>query len=334
LKSVGLDAALGGNIGTAVLDLPAFENGRCYVLELSSFQLDLTPSLDADAAILLNITPDHLDRHGTIQNYAAVKEKIFDNLGPSATAIIGADDSFCDAIAGRVAAGGGKVARVSARHPVETGIFAEGAELYEVVRGTVANRTNLNGIGSLRGTHNAQNASAALAATRSLGLPWDKLAQALRTFPGLVHRMEEVLRIGSVLFVNDSKATNADAAECALASFENIYWILGGKPKEGGIASLHSYFPRIRKAYLIGEASEAFAKTLDGQVPFDFAGTLERAVASAATDALASETSDCVVLLSPACASYDQFPNFEVRGDAFRSLVQKLPQAPTKDRAA
>jgi len=186
----------------------------------------------------------------------------------------------------------------------------------------------------LRGAHNAQNASAALAATRSLGLPWDKLAESLRSFPGLAHRMEEVRRIGRVLFVNDSKATNADAAERALLSFSNIYWIAGGKPKEGGIESLAPYFPRVKKAYLIGLASEAFAATLGESVPFTFSKTLDRAVAEAAADAAADAAEEAVVLLSPACASYDQFPNFEVRGDAFRALAEALPAGPAKDRAA
>jgi len=331
LAAAGLDAVLGGNIGKAVLDLPPFADGRHYVIEFSSFQLDLTPSLGPDAAILLNITPDHLDRHGTIENYAAVKETIFRNAD---AAVIGADDGFCDAIAERAILRGARTMRISARHPVKTGVFAEGSELFEAVDGTIQNRASLQGIGSLRGAHNAQNASAALAAARSLGLPWDRLAEALRSFPGLAHRMEEVRRIGRALFINDSKATNADAAERALLSFSNIYWIAGGKPKEGGIASLSPYFPRIKKTYLIGEASDAFAATLGQSVPFTLSKTLDRAVAEAAADALADETAEAVVLLSPACASYDQFPNFEVRGDTFRSLVKALPAAPAKDRAA
>jgi UDP-N-acetylmuramoylalanine--D-glutamate ligase len=332
LTSIGVDAVLGGNIGKAVLDLPPFADGRHYVIEFSSFQLDLTPSLDADAAILLNVTPDHIDRHGSLENYAAVKEKIFKHAG---AAIIGADDAFCDAIAERAVARGVRTFRISARHPVSAGIYAEGSELFEVNKaGAVKNRANLKGIGSLRGAHNAQNASAALAATRSLGFPWKKLAGALASFPGLAHRMEEVRRIGRVLFVNDSKATNADAAERALLSFSNIYWIAGGKPKEGGIESLAPYFPRIKKAYLIGDAAQAFAATLGQSVPFTLSNTLDRAVAEAAADAAAGRAKEAVVLLSPACASYDQFPNFEVRGAAFRALAEALPAGSAKDRAA
>jgi UDP-N-acetylmuramoylalanine--D-glutamate ligase len=332
LQSAGLDAVRGGNIGTAVLDLPPFKDGLHYVLEFSSYQLDLTPRIDPDAGVLLNITPDHLDRHGTLENYAAVKEKIFAHLGQAA--VIGADDSFCDAIAARAAARGLNTLRISARHNVETGIYAQGSELLEMAGGVVRNRADLAGIGSLRGAHNAQNASAALAAARSLGLPWDTLAEALRTFPGLAHRMEEIRRIRHVLFINDSKATNADAAERALSSFSNIYWIAGGKPKEGGIASLLPYLPRIGKAYLIGEAADAFSKTLGSAVPVALSETLDRAVADASADALASTAGEAVVLLSPACASFDQFPNFEVRGSVFRSLVEALPAAQARDRAA
>ena len=331
LEAVGVDSVRGGNIGTAVLDLPPFTDGRHYVLELSSYQIDLTPSLDPDVGTLLNVTPDHLDRHGSLENYAAVKEKIFAQAG---TAVIGADDAFCNAIAARAATRGLKIVQISAGHPVCTGIYAEGSELFEMADGVVTNRAQLAGIGSLRGAHNAQNASAALAAARSLGLPWDKLAQALRTFPGLAHRMEEIRRIRHVLFVNDSKATNADAAERALSSFSNIYWIAGGKPKAGGIESLVPYLPRIRKAYLIGEAAEAFAKTLGENLPYTLSKTLDRAVADASADAHSATGAEAVVLLSPACASFDQFPNFEVRGDAFRALVEALPVAPAKDRAA
>ena len=331
LASAGVDAVLGGNIGKAVLDLPPFARGRHYVIEFSSFQLDLTPGLAPDVAVLLNIAPDHLDRHGTLENYAAVKESIFRS---AAAAVIGADDSLCDAIAERTAGRGVRTLRISARHPVHDGVYAKGSELFEAVDGAVRNRAGLAGIGSLRGEHNAQNASAALAAARSLGLPWDSLTDALKAFPGLAHRMEEVRRIGHVLFINDSKATNADAAERALLSFSNIYWIAGGKPKEGGIASLVPYFPRIKKAYLIGEAAEDFARTIGGAAPLSLSKTLGRAVAEAAADALAGGAGESAVLLSPACASYDQFPNFEVRGDTFRSLVEALPAAPAKDRAA
>jgi UDP-N-acetylmuramoylalanine--D-glutamate ligase len=187
---------------------------------------------------------------------------------------------------------------------------------------------DLQGIGSLRGAHNAENACAAAAALLSLPQPLTaaEIAGGIKTFPGLAHRMEELGHQGRTLFVNDSKATNADSTEKALLSFpRDIYWILGGKPKSGGIAPLTQYFDRVAKAYLIGEATEEFAATLDGKVAFDRCGTLDAATAAAARDASSANGGEPVVLLSPACASFDQFRNFEVRGDAFRALVAALP---------
>jgi UDP-N-acetylmuramoylalanine--D-glutamate ligase len=183
----------------------------------------------------------------------------------------------------------------------------------------------LGGIGSLRGLHNAQNAACAAAAALALGLEPAAIQAGLRSFPGLVHRMEEIGRRGAVLFVNDSKATNADSAAQALACFTDIFWIAGGKPKAGGVETLRPFFPRISKAYLIGEAADEFAATLADQVPHEISATLDKALAAATRDAEASMAAEPVVLLSPACASFDQYRNFEVRGDAFRKLVQALP---------
>jgi UDP-N-acetylmuramoylalanine--D-glutamate ligase len=180
---------------------------------------------------------------------------------------------------------------------------------------------DLRGAPALRGDHNGQNAAFACAAAACLAATFEDIARAMASFPGLAHRMEQVGRDGRVLFVNDSKATNADAAEKALLSFHDIFWILGGKPKEGGIEPLRPLFPRVAKAYLIGAASEAFAATLGDETPFMRCGALDVAVTAAARDAAASDAREPVVLLSPACASYDQFPNFEARGDRFRALV-------------
>jgi len=196
-----------------------------------------------------------------------------------------------------------------------------------IVRAAGGARTEIariGGIGSLRGVHNAQNATCAAAVALALGVRGDVLQKGLRSFPGLAHRMEQVGRRGNVLFVNDSKGTNADATARALASFGDIFWIAGGKPKSGGITSLAEFFPRIRKAYLIGVAAQEFAATLDGKVPYEISETLEVAVPNAARDADAAGLSDAVVLLSPACASFDQFPNFEVRGVRFGELVRAL----------
>jgi len=182
----------------------------------------------------------------------------------------------------------------------------------------------LEGIGSLRGQHNAQNALAAVAACLAVGLDLGEIQSGLESFPGLAHRMEQVGRKDNVLFVNDSKATNADAAAPALSSFPRIYWIAGGLPKEGGIEPLRGFFPRIAKAYLIGEAAPSFSATLGESVAYEIADTLDAAVDHAARDAALDEGDEAVVLLSPACASFDQFKNFEIRGEAFRQAVHAI----------
>ncbi|MEM9591624.1 MAG: UDP-N-acetylmuramoyl-L-alanine--D-glutamate ligase [Pseudomonadota bacterium] len=320
LEQAGKDVALGGNIGTAVLDLPPFAPGRVYVLELSSYQIDLTPSLKPDAAALLNITPDHLDRHGSFEGYAAVKARVFAQLAPDATAVISVDDEPCRAIA-ETLDGPYTVKHVAIGQPVQNGVWGADAILVEMEGGNEIARADLAGIGSLRGAHNWQNAAASYALARSQGLEPEVLQKGLRTFGGLAHRMEQVARAGRVMFVNDSKATNADAAGKALSSFDNIYWIVGGVAKDGGLAGLEPFFPRIARAYLIGEASNAFADQLGDAIPHVACGTLDRAVAQAAEDAGQSQADEPVVLLSPACASFDQYPNFVKRGDAFKRLV-------------
>ncbi|PRD57954.1 UDP-N-acetylmuramoyl-L-alanine--D-glutamate ligase [Phyllobacterium myrsinacearum] len=324
IRASGRDMQLGGNIGTAVMTLEPPADGRHYVVECSSYQIDLAPSINPTAGILLNLTPDHLDRHGTMQHYAEIKERL---VAGSETAIVGVDDSFCAAIADRLERAGKPVIRISKRLPIPNGYFAEGATLYLAENGTRTAVASLQGIGSLRGEHNAQNALAAFAACRSAGLSADEINAGLKTFPGLAHRMEQVARQGRTLFVNDSKATNADAAAPALSSFPRIYWIAGGLPKEGGIASLSGFFPRIAKAYLIGEAAPQFAATLGEAAPYEISGTIAAAVEHAARDAASDGSQEAVVLLSPACASFDQFQNFEKRGEAFRSAVLALAGA-------
>jgi len=322
LKASGRDTQLGGNIGTAVLTLDPPKAGRFYVVECSSYQIDLAPTLNPSAGILLNLTPDHLDRHGSMQHYADVKERL---VAASDTAIVSTDDSFCTMIADRVERTGTKVVRISKRNVLADGIFADGARLMLARGGTTRQIADLSAIQTLRGGHNAQNAAAAVAACLAVGVGEAEIRAGLASFPGLKHRMQPVGRRGGALFVNDSKATNADAAAPALSSFERIYWIAGGVPKEGGISSLGGFFPKIAKAYLIGEAAPAFAATLGEVVPFEIAGTLERAVADAAADAEKDANGGIAVLLSPACASFDQYKNFEVRGDAFVRHVAALP---------
>jgi UDP-N-acetylmuramoylalanine--D-glutamate ligase len=326
LRSAGRDVQMGGNIGVPILSLDPPSLDRVHVIEMSSFQIDLAPSVNPTVGILTNISEDHLDRHGTMERYAAIKERLVAN---SDIALISVDDAYSDAIRKRLA--GRKTADVwpvSVERQMKRGIFLDGSRIvWRPHDGSVADDIlgDLEGIGSLRGRHNAQNAAFASAAARFCGLDPSEIAAGLKTFPGLAHRMEQVGRKGSVLFINDSKATNADSAAVALVCFTDIFWILGGKAKTGGIAGLTRFFPRIAKAYLIGEATDEFASTLEGRVPYLRCGTLDRAVAAAAADAGGSGLAAPVVLLSPACASFDQYRNFEVRGDAFRKLVQELP---------
>lgn len=321
LKASGRDTQLGGNIGTAVLTLDPPKAERYFVVECSSYQIDLAPTLNPSAGILLNLTPDHLDRHGTMQHYADVKERL--GAG-SAVAVVGVDDSFSALIADRIERAGVKVTRISRRNVLADGIYAEGSRLIRATGGAMLPFVDLDGIQTLRGSHNAQNAAAAVAACLAVGVSPDDIRAGLASFPGLKHRMQPVGRRGHVTFVNDSKATNADAAAPALSSYDRIYWIAGGLPKAGGITTLAPFFPRIAKAYLIGEAAAEFAATLGEAAPYEISGTLERAVAHAAADAAKDETGPVAVMLSPACASFDQYKNFEVRGDAFVSHVAAL----------
>jgi UDP-N-acetylmuramoylalanine--D-glutamate ligase len=331
LKSAGRSAELGGNIGTAVLTLSPPGPDRAHVVECSSYQIDLAPTLDPRVGLLINVSEDHLDRHGTLEHYAAVKERLVAGVQSDGAAIIGVDDEWCAAAADRVAANGKHVVRISVRKRLPDGVYAENGEIVRALAGKTETIARLDDIGSLRGLHNAQNAACAAAAALALGLDAAAIQNGLRSFPGLSHRMEQVGRKGAVLFVNDSKATNADSAAQALACFGDMFWIAGGKPKTGGITSLEKFFPRLRKAYLIGEAAGDLARTLEGRVAYEMAGTLDRAVASAVRDAESSGLKDPVVLLSPACASFDQFRNFEVRGDHFRDLVLAIPGiAPVK----
>jgi UDP-N-acetylmuramoylalanine--D-glutamate ligase len=325
MRVAGYDTQMGGNIGTAILSLEPPREGRVHIIEMSSYQIDLSPSLDPSVGVLLNVSEDHIDRHGTLEHYAAVKERLVAGVQKHGTAIIGVDDVWCRNAANRIEQAGQHVVRVSVKNSLSNGVYVEHETIWQASEGAGDEIANVGGIGSLRGLHNAQNAACASACALAIGLSREMLQEGLRSFPGLAHRMEQVGRRGQVLFVNDSKATNADAAARALSSFSDIFWIAGGKPKSGGITSLTEYFPRIRKAYLIGEAAPEFAGTLRDSVPYEISKILEVAVANAARDAEASSLPDSVVLLSPACASFDQYRNFEIRGDRFRDLVTSLP---------
>jgi UDP-N-acetylmuramoylalanine--D-glutamate ligase len=317
LKSAGLSVHIGGNIGIGVLALPAPTPDAVYVIEVSSYQLDLTTGFAPDVAILTNISPDHLDRHGGMEGYVAAKRRIFQAQGAEALALVGVDDAWGQGIATDLRAQGKRMETVSTSAAAEGYLAAPGQLLLDGQ--PIA---DLSAARSLPGRHNAQNAAFAYAGARALGVSREAAVEGLLTFPGLAHRMEAVGRLGAVRFINDSKGTNADAARQALASYPSVFWIAGGKAKEGGIDSLRDLFPHVAKAYLIGEAADAFSVTL-ADTPHIVAHTMERAVELAAADA-ARAGGEQVVLLSPACASFDQFPDFEVRGEAFRAAVLAL----------
>lgn len=325
LRSAGRTTDMGGNIGTPVLELGPIAPHRCTVIECSSYQIDLAPTIAPTVGVHLNLTPDHIDRHGTFEHYGAVKERLLAGVPYEGTVVVGVDDTPSAAMADRAERAGRRVVRISVRRPLADGVYLDGTRLVRAAAGAGEVVADLAGIATLRGRHNGQNAAAAFAAVAALGVDDASIRAGLATFPGLDHRMQPVGRLGPVLFVNDSKATNADAAEKALASYDAIHWIAGGRAKEGGITPLQPYFPRIRRAYLIGEAAEAFAETLGASVPVTMCGTLDRAVEAAAQGAAMGADADPVVLLSPACASFDQYPNFEVRGRAFVDLVKALP---------
>jgi len=351
LRRAGRDVQMGGNIGTPILALAPPAPERVHVIECSSFQIDLSPSLAPTLGLLLNITPDHLDRHGDMENYAAIKERL---VARAEYALINFADEPSRAIFRKLSGifAPDHIAAMNAFGGLNNGCALR-SELGFMRGGDWRPVYDLGGIPTLRGKHNADNALAAiLAASRFLPAkrrndaaakqplskqatskePWPNFGErrfmeaALRSFPGLPHRLEEVGRAGRTLFINDSKATNADSTEKALSSFPGgIFWILGGKAKEGGIESLRPLFRRIEKAYLIGEATREFAATLArSNVSRLRCGTLEVAVARAARDAAASAVKAPIVLLSPACASYDQFKNFEARGNRFRELARGI----------
>jgi UDP-N-acetylmuramoylalanine--D-glutamate ligase len=324
LNAAGRMAQMGGNIGRSALELDPPEAGGVMVLELSSYQIELARALGPDIAIFLNISPDHLDRHGGMGGYFAAKQRLF-SLGGPEHAVIGVDEIEGRFLANQIredAETGAPVIEIaSGRKPQGEGwsIAARKGYLAEWRKGRQVASIDLRGMAALQGAHNWQNACAAFAACRALGLAPRLIEAGFHSFRGLPHRMERVGERRGVLYVNDSKATNADAAAKALASYDRIRWIAGGKPKEGGIASLEPLFDRIAKTYLIGEAAEAMAVNL-GDRPHELCGDLATALSRAAADAETGET----VLLSPACASFDQFRSFEARGDLFRDLVQKL----------
>ena len=323
LTRAGRDTRIGGNIGVGVLGLEPMHGGAVYVLELSSYQLDLTFTLEADVAIILNITPDHLDRHGDMEGYAAAKRRILLNQGKGDTAVIGVDDDWGQRICTEVTAANRRtIWPISARKAMGRGVYALQSVLYDATDGRAVAVADLSEARSLPGRHNWQNAAAAYAAARALGLSTREAIDGLMSFPGLAHRMETIGALDGVRFINDSKATNTDAARQAMSAYPRFHWIAGGRPKSG-IDGLSDLFGSVARAYLIGEATDDFARTLEPGTPVVRSGTIEAAVRAAFENARA-EGGDGIVLFSPACASFDQFTDFEARGEAFRAAVHAL----------
>jgi UDP-N-acetylmuramoylalanine--D-glutamate ligase len=294
IKTAGIPTTMGGNIGLPILGQEPLPAGGIYVLELSSYQIDLTYSLDCDIAVLLNVTPDHLDRYDGFADYAASKERLFTLQHVDKVAVVATDDDPTKMIASRI------------NH-----------RLHRVHAADVSDQSAWP---TLQGPHNAQNVAAAVAVAATLGLADDVVARALKTYPGLPHRMERVRERAGVLYVNDSKATNPTSTAPALAAYPAIHWIVGGKAKTDELDACAPHFSHVRSAYTIGEAGPMFARLLSPQMPVAECGALGEAVRQASLAARAGET----VLLSPACASFDQFKDFEARGDAFRAAVEAL----------
>lgn len=312
LATAGLPVAIGGNLGPAALDMPILPDAGIYVLEMSSYMLERIDGLRFNTAVMLNLSPDHLDRHGDMAGYAAAKARIFARAQPSDLRVLGDDDALTRAILP-------DALRVSGEHRCPGGLWAEGG----ILRDETGVILDLARAPNLPGSHNAQNAAAACAMALGLGVPRAALAPALASYPGLPHRAELVGTHRGVRFINDSKATNADSAARALASHDRVVWIAGGTGKEGGIEPLAPWFGRVAHALLIGRDGPAFAATLaTAGVPHTLLETLEQAVPAAA--GLAFGGAAPVVLLSPAAASWDQFTGFDARGDRFRALVQEL----------
>ncbi len=322
LKDCGATVEMGGNIGIPVMELNPLKEGGTYVLEVSSYQLEISPSLHFNIGILLNITPDHLERHGGMEGYIAAKQLIYRHGNPQDTLVINVDDPYCLSIYESLKAlGEVSLLPFSVHKVLPEGIYVKDGVLYEKHQPVA----DLKQFDRLKGIHNWQNAVAAYGALRSRGLGAEEIVKGMKSFPGLAHRQQVVAHHKNVLFVNDSKGTNGDAVEKALLSYQDapIYWLLGGRAKEEGITKLKPYFSIIEHAFLFGEATSAFAITLEGEVPYTFCKTLKEAVDKATKQAFHDQKPDAVVLLSPACASFDQFKDFEERGNLFCQYVQE-----------
>lgn len=317
LATAGRSVAIGGNIGTGVLALNPLPSGGVYVFELSSFQLDITASFDSDVAVLLNISPDHLDRHGSMAGYIAAKSRLIEQQGKSGTAVIAVDDQPSRDVAATCRS----VVLVSSQRQVETGVSVRSGILIDDIDGQSAVVGSLKEVQSLQGAHNWQNAAAAYGACRTLGLSSEEIYAGLCSFPGLAHRQEIVPFREGIRVVNDSKATNVDAATRALQTYDRIRWIAGGRAKDDDFAALGKSVGAVSKAYLMGEAARAIGRAMPATLSVEYYPAMADAVTAAVADAEQGDT----ILLSPACTAFDQFANFERRGEIFKQTISELP---------
>lgn len=343
LENCGFKTRMGGNIGRAVLDLEPFEDDAFYVLELSSYQLDLTPSPNLDIAVLINITPDHIDRHGNFENYCASKTRIFENVPEDGLSVAALSTSTSKEIFSSLKTPSTKTAigqlheltgfegagilitQNQTLHPIE-----DCQDVKKISSGTSLSGISIAGIDSLRGIHNAENAGIALAIARHSDIPDSEFLGAARTYQSLPHRLQQVGRIDDIVFINDSKATNAEATVHALRAFDNIYWIAGGLAKDGGIETLADDWQKVTKAFLIGEAAANFSHTLAGRIDHQISDTVEQALIDIWQEIQDKGEKQAAILLSPACASFDQFPNFMKRGEVFTKAVDQLIQGQSR----
>lgn len=327
LKEAGRSVEIGGNYGIPALDLPPLDKNGTYVLELSSYQLERVPSIRLDVGILLNISPDHLYRHGGMEGYIAAKKILLERSGEGSIVIIGIEDKHCRALCLEmmIDRGGKGIVPISASARAFGGVYVDQGMLIDDLDNQEKMIMDLHVVPTLKGQHNWQNAAAVYAAARAADIGPDEIKAALKTFKGLAHRQELVKEIDGVSFVNDSKATNTDAATKALSCYENIHWILGGQFKEKNLGTLALMLDRVSHAYLIGEAADQLASLLGNSIAYSQCGNLEAAVDEARRNANLVKPS--TVLLSPACASFDQFQDFEMRGDTFRALVNNFEGA-------
>jgi len=335
LDRAGIGTQLGGNIGLPVLDLLPKPVKDIYVLELSSFQLDLTERLKCAVAVILNLSPDHLERHGGMAGYLRAKRRILRNQEAGDWAVIGIDDDYGRKIKKDLdAAKDRRVVPISVIGEAKGGVYVQNGRLIDDLDGRADDIGRIDKFVHLKGAHNAQNMAAAYVVARAMGAAPRVILKGMADFPGLAHRLELIDCIDGVAFVNDSKATNPEAAARALSSFDNIYWIAGGQPKQDDLDAVLPHLETVRRAYLIGEAAERFKTLVDGKVDCVVSGTLDQAFQAANDDARRDGPKNATVLLAPACASFDQFPSFEARGEAFKNLVERLSETPSPAAAA